>query len=63
MEVSLPGRSEHLRDDAIPTAARRAIVSPEVVPPLGETVVLARTDLGARATLYLDAAGCDRCGG
>ncbi len=54
VRVSLPGRSALVLDDSIPTGERRAVATPEVVPPpLGETTVLVRADLEAGASAVL----------
>jgi galactose mutarotase-like enzyme len=46
VRVDIPGRFEHILDDRIPTGKRRAVETPEVrLPPLGETLLVPRTDL------------------
>ena len=54
VRAALPGRSEHRLVGSIPTGDRRlAADSPIALPPPGQSLLLARTDLddGARATL------------
>ncbi len=54
VRAAIPGRSEHLLDGPIPTGARRAAADgPVALPPVGQSLLRARTDLGdgARATL------------
>jgi len=54
VRAALPGRSEHLLDGPIPTGERRTIDdSPVALPPLGQSLLRARTDLGDRATAAL----------
>lgn len=54
VRVELPGRLEHLLADDVPTGERRRVTVADVVPPpIGETLLIARTDLGVHPVTLL----------
>lgn len=58
VRVDLPGQLEHLLRDSIPTGERRAAdPSPVALPPLGQTLLVPRTALGADPTATLTCEG------
>ena len=58
VRAELPGRSEHLLAGPIPTGGRRAAAAgPVALPPPGQGLLLARTDLGDRARATLTGPG------
>lgn len=54
VRARLPGRAEHVLAESIPTGERRAVASPDVaVPPNGQLLLVARTELGDRPVASL----------
>jgi aldose 1-epimerase len=54
VRAHLPGRTEHVLVEAIPSGERRPALEADVpIPPTGRTLLVARTDLGERASASL----------
>lgn len=49
MRVSMPGDTEHVLEDSIPSGARTAVINQEIIPPPhGQSLLIARTNLDTR---------------